>query len=162
MPPAMGACFFLTTNKFLSSLEKKEKERARKREYAKKHPEKVYAWNKKYRQAHREKLQEQDTARKARKYKTDAVFLFREYKRGAKKRDIFFGLTPVTFAATASMACYYCGSHECLNGIDRIDSTKGYTEDNIVPCCSMCNYMKQDYTHEEFIEQCKRIAKKFS
>ena len=37
------------------------------------------------------------------------------------------------------------------NGIDRVDSRKGYFLGNLVPCCDMCNYSKNDYTLEEFI-----------
>lgn len=36
------------------------------------------------------------------------------------------------------------------NGIDRIDSSKGYTEDNVVPCCERCNRAKLDMTLDEF------------
>ena len=38
------------------------------------------------------------------------------------------------------------------NGIDRIDNNKGYTIDNIVPCCAKCNYAKGKLTLQEFKE----------
>lgn len=45
-----------------------------------------------------------------------------------------------------------------INGIDRKDSNKDYNLDDCVPCCSMCNWMKMDYTMEEFIEKIKDIT----
>jgi hypothetical protein len=43
------------------------------------------------------------------------------------------------------------------NGLDRIDSTQGHTPDNVVPCCSECNWMKKDSTLGEFKSFVKRI-----
>ena len=36
------------------------------------------------------------------------------------------------------------------NGIDRIDSSKGYTKDNCVSCCTHCNYAKHEMSVKEF------------
>lgn len=47
------------------------------------------------------------------------------------------------------------------NGLDRIDSSKPHTEDNIVPCCKFCNQAKNDMTTEEFKNWIKRIYKNF-
>ena len=47
-----------------------------------------------------------------------------------------------------------------LNGVDRVDSNKGYEMDNVVPCCSMCNRMKNKYTYKEFIDKIKLIYSK--
>jgi hypothetical protein len=41
--------------------------------------------------------------------------------------------------------------------LDRIDSSKGYVEGNVNPCCDQCNTMKMDYTEEEFKAQIQRI-----
>jgi hypothetical protein len=43
------------------------------------------------------------------------------------------------------------------NGLDRIDSTKGHTISNVVPCCWDCNYMKGNRTREEFLLHIDRI-----
>lgn len=42
--------------------------------------------------------------------------------------------------------CHYCGQHiETLgSSLDRKDSDKGYTLDNVVPCCGDCNKVKND------------------
>ena len=41
----------------------------------------------------------------------------------------------------------------------RIDSSKGYTLDNVVPCCWMCNNMKHNYDQDKFLEHCEKVYK---
>ena len=53
--------------------------------------------------------------------------------------------------------CYYCGSIIETVGVDRVDNNKGYTLDNVVPCCSKCNYMKNSNTEKEFLEHVEKI-----
>lgn len=43
--------------------------------------------------------------------------------------------------------------------VDRIDSNKGYTVDNIQWVTVQTNLAKQDYSQEEFIEMCHKVAK---
>ena len=45
--------------------------------------------------------------------------------------------------------CYLCGREPSF-GIDRVDSAKHYTPDNVAPCCTLCNYMKKDLSPSEF------------
>lgn len=47
------------------------------------------------------------------------------------------------------------------NGIDRIDSSHGYTKDNIVTCCKICNKMKMDMSLDNFIEQIYKIKEHY-
>jgi len=56
--------------------------------------------------------------------------------------------------------CFYCTfkDDERLNGIDRKNNLEGYTYKNSVPCCSMCNYMKNTLNEETFILMCAHIA----
>lgn len=42
--------------------------------------------------------------------------------------------------------------------VDRIDSNKGYSKDNIQWVHKNINFMKQEYTQEEFIQFCKAVA----
>lgn len=42
--------------------------------------------------------------------------------------------------------------------IDRINSKKGYTKDNVQLVILAINYMKQDYPEDVFIELCKKVA----
>ena len=43
------------------------------------------------------------------------------------------------------------------NGIDRVDSLKGYTKENSVPCCKYCNTDKNTMTDEEFYLWVRRV-----
>ena len=45
--------------------------------------------------------------------------------------------------------CDYCGLFPAL-GVDRKDSDGQYTLENVVPCCSECNYAKKDLLPEDF------------
>ena len=77
------------------------------------------------------------------------------YKYNAKQRGLILGITFDEFVKILKKPCHYCG--EKGYGIDRIDSSIGYLKDNIVSCCSMCNYMKRAYSEGEFISQCAKI-----
>jgi len=50
---------------------------------------------------------------------------------------------------------------EVFNGVDRIDSSKGYIKGNVVSCCTMCNRMKSDFNQKEFIKQIELIYNKW-
>jgi hypothetical protein len=43
------------------------------------------------------------------------------------------------------------------NGLDRIDSSKDHSIDNIVPCCATCNTMKMALGRDEFLLHIKKI-----
>lgn len=43
------------------------------------------------------------------------------------------------------------------NGIDRIDSSKGYEYNNVVSCCKNCNSAKMELSTNEFKNQIKKI-----
>lgn len=99
--------------------------------------------------------------------------LFRRYVSGAKTRSLEFSLSEEEFKNLAGKDCYYCGikpnsktpprstgEEFVYNGVDRLNPALGYTKENSVACCTICNYMKQDYSKEEFIRQCKSVAVK--
>lgn len=46
------------------------------------------------------------------------------------------------------------------NGLDRVDSSKGHSLDNVVPCCKWCNYAKRERSVEEFKIWVKKIGEK--
>jgi len=67
--------------------------------------------------------------------------------------------------------CYYCGEkpfgeakhpayngNYIYNGIDRVNSTKGYINSNIVPCCKICNRAKSNMSYEDFLNWIKKIS----
>lgn len=79
------------------------------------------------------------------------------YIYAARKRNLSFELTEHDFNGTVSMSCHYCGAPP-VSGVDRLDSSLGYTRGNTVPCCSLCNKAKSTYSEEEFIQMCTRVA----
>lgn len=95
--------------------------------------------------------------------------LYRYYQRSAKKREIHFELTEEDFSFLTQMNCFYCGdepdqyvtnqsgSTYCHNGVDRRDPTSGYTMDNVVPCCKVCNIMKRNYRPVPFLWHISKI-----
>ena len=85
---------------------------------------------------------------------------FKQYFRGAIKRDYEFKLTFEEFCDLVSKACKYCGEENIVNGIDRVDNTKGYILENCVPCCELCNQMKLNHTVDKFIGKSLDIAVK--
>ena len=87
------------------------------------------------------------------------------YKRDAVKRKLDWYLMDEEFDHLTSQQCTYChrppGTARnsrrdtgwfVYNGIDRVDSTKGYVIENVVTCCKVCNRAKSDMTLEEFME----------
>lgn len=97
--------------------------------------------------------------------------MYSRYKQGAVKRNILFNLTKDDFRELIYKNCNYCASaptsvwnrkilngHIPCNGIDRVDNNKGYSSDNCVPCCSICNQAKSTLTAEEFKEWIKRLV----
>lgn len=95
------------------------------------------------------------------------------YISGAKDRNLEFSLSDEDFDNLIFGNCYFCDSPIkeyqqdkvynktnipfLRNGIDRLDSSKGYTKDNCVSCCSKCNAMKSDSTEKDFIDQVEKI-----
>lgn len=97
---------------------------------------------------------------KARRQTAKSIFFI--YKDAAKVRDLSFELTLDNFIAWhGKTTCYYCDLHISTIGIDRLDSYKGYTIDNCVPCCKICNKIKMDLSVDEFKNQIKLIFNNF-
>jgi hypothetical protein len=92
------------------------------------------------------------------------------YKTSAKKRGHIFNLNEIEFHEKIQKSCYYCGSPPSnitklkemtfvYNGLDRIDSKRGYSIDNVVTACANCNRAKLDLTQQEFFDMIKKIHK---
>ena len=99
--------------------------------------------------------------------------LFYDYSRRATDKGLSFALTKEEFRALTKGDCFYCGTKPAqlgypnhlikipyvYNGVDRLDSSGGYSLENCVSCCSRCNYMKSDYSVTDFISTCVAVAK---
>ena len=105
------------------------------------------------------------------------------YKSGAKKRGLDWYLTYDQFTSIVAKDCFFCGTPakewDCMsnapslqkdrshtnsddykivfNGIDRFDSSEGYTLDNCVPCCTSCNRAKSDLEFVDFKEHVRKM-----
>jgi len=104
--------------------------------------------------------------------------LMNTYKQMAKGERPF-DLTLEQFKTLTKGNCYYCGIPPCqtltrkhnggktygtpyqYNGVDRLDSSKGYTLENCVPACGVHNKMKLDKSPEEFFKACKAVVDYF-
>lgn len=91
------------------------------------------------------------------------------YRCKAKASNRDFKLTVAEFHMIAKYPCFYCGDsltniHRsehgtgdyAYNGIDRIDSRKGYTISNSVSCCKICNIAKTNHSQGAFIKWIKK------
>lgn len=101
--------------------------------------------------------------------------LYLIYKINAKKKGFIFSLKFEEFIRMTQDRCYYCNQEPSryfksatgrkgilYNGLDRIDNTKGYYLNNVVPCCKYCNFAKADLSQKEFfqwLEKCYGFMK---
>lgn len=99
--------------------------------------------------------------------------IFDGYKRGATKRGYSFELTKEEFLKLILEDCHYCGQEPSqtikssysspnfkYNGIDRKDNKVGYTIENSLPCCGICNQAKMDLEYNQFLELIFKIYNK--
>lgn len=81
---------------------------------------------------------------------------YSQYKNRAIKKELEFEISKDLFSIKRENPCYICGklpSDIHQNGIDRVDNTKGYTEENTQSCCWSCNYMKKNYDYDIFLNK---------
>lgn len=79
------------------------------------------------------------------------------YKERAKKKSLSFDLEYESFAEFVQLSCVYCGFSGAIVGLDRIDSSQGYVQENVVPCCKVCNYMKLDHKLQDWMQAMRDI-----
>jgi hypothetical protein len=82
------------------------------------------------------------------------------YRAKAASHNQNFEITVDEFASLIATDCYLCGKSKSSthkNGIDRYDSNEGYELENCRSCCGDCNYMKNKYEYDQFIEKCELI-----
>lgn len=103
----------------------------------------------------------------------DAAFnnVHSKYQRGARERGLPWDLGVEDFRRLTSLDCHYCGTAPSTvlktnavdggyvyNGLDRVDNSRGYTLDNVVPCCGICNHAKGTMSYGEFLAWISRLA----
>ena len=118
-------------------------------------------------------------------FKDREVALLKVQYHHLKKRNKKMGFGDIdiidfeTFSKLSKSHCEYCGLEHSkeisdrlseskkkkllsdhilkCNGIDRVDSKKGYSKDNSVACCKHCNFAKNSMTKQEFFIWIKRV-----
>ena len=93
------------------------------------------------------------------KYRYTVEGKYAAYKAKAKRKKIHFDLSLDYFRNFWKKPCYYCGGEIKTIGLDRINNNNGYEKNNIVSCCSICNFMKKDLSNDIFIGHIEKIAK---
>ena len=98
--------------------------------------------------------------------------LYNKYVWGATgKRNFEWSISKEQFRHLTKQNCQYCGcepsreqtAQYCngtyiYNGLDRVDNSKGYTIDNVVPCCTTCNLAKVGMTVKEFYRWVESVS----
>lgn len=92
--------------------------------------------------------------------KRTLAYRFSYYRANAKQRGLEFSLTQDDFRHLWNALCGYCGDPIVGIGLDRIDNAKGYTRENAIPCCKVCNGMKSNTDLLAFVHRCHRIAER--
>jgi len=99
--------------------------------------------------------------------------IIHNYRSGARNRGLEYNIPRDYFIELTSSSCSYCGSvpsRESIskgkeiavylfNGIDRIDSSKGYVEGNVTTCCYTCNIIKSDRSVEDMYAHINKIIR---
>ena len=100
---------------------------------------------------------------------------FTNTRYNAYYRNYIFELTLVQFITIIQQPCRYCGANNDIkritqhgkqitrwalraNGIDRRNNDLGYTVENSIPCCALCNLAKRSMSAYEYINHCKNVA----
>lgn len=97
------------------------------------------------------------------------------YENHAKKLGVTIELTFRDGQRLMGEDCHYCGappsnirstgnkygpSTYAYNGLDRKNPEKGYSLDNVVPCCKKCNYAKRKLGYDEFLDLASKISER--
>lgn len=117
--------------------------------------------------------QKEDLIKRSKKESGYAVLtnILNSYRQNAKVANREFLLSREEFEKLILSPCKYCGDTQSItttgvngelkhNGIDRVNSSIGYTVENSVACCSTCNYAKSDRSLEDFYSWMKIISKR--
>lgn len=96
-------------------------------------------------------------------------------RKDARAADRVFDIHLEEFRYLCQQNCYYCGSQPSnlityrgqnsftfryfvYSGLDRINNDIGYTRQNVVPCCIICNRAKNSMPFKDFIDWLNRLT----
>ncbi len=119
----------------------------------------ISAYEKEYRKCNADKIQKTHG-----KYLESIKGRMVHWKSGAKRRGLEWSVT-LEELESIQLICHYTGvpltkqRHSYYTvSLDRLDSEKGYTKDNVVFCCEFINRMKQELSYDQFIRACAKIG----
>lgn len=107
----------------------------------------------------KEKYCDSCISKKEEERKTNIELHFNNYKKNAIRRNLCFTIDFDTFSRIVQSPCFYCNVFKDTEviGIDRIDNSHGYENDNIVSCCQTCNFMKGELSFDDFKKHIEQI-----
>jgi len=103
-------------------------------------------------------------------------YIYSAYKSRARKSKTEFAIPQELFLSLIQLNCHYCGLPPSRtlsqkkdnkdpayflfrwNGLDRVDNTRGYLLDNVVPCCADCNLAKKAVSAKYFLDWAQRLC----
>lgn len=100
---------------------------------------------------------------------------FARIRKDARSADRVFEIKMEEFRYLCQQNCYYCGSipsnlityrgqnsftfrYFMYSGLDRINNDIGYTRQNVVPCCIICNRAKNSMPFKDFIDWLNKLT----
>ncbi|HEY4894768.1 MAG TPA: hypothetical protein VII01_01645 [Solirubrobacteraceae bacterium] len=100
-------------------------------------------------------------------------FIFLNYQSNARHKGRAWDISRERFDALTASPCHYCGAVPqnrtrdrngagafVYSGLDRVDPAEGYTIDNVVPACIVCNRAKTNMSAEDFLAWACRVAER--
>jgi hypothetical protein len=138
--------------------EQQKKYREKNREYLKEYHRQNYQENvEQIKQLRRERNKNKPSISKSLNQRYDTA------KKKSQKRNRIFDITFEQYESLIQPnKCHYCNSplNKTGTGLDRKDNKKGYSIDNVVPCCARCNTTFMDnYQYEERLILAESIRK---
>lgn len=101
-------------------------------------------------------------------YEVGVKAAWKRFKYRAKRYNKKVNLRYSEFLDLIFQNCFYCGSSPNnrvrsakgfrYQGIDRVDSSKGYSKNNVVPCCGLCNRAKHKLSLKRFLAWLDQVA----
>lgn len=113
------------------------------------------------------------------RYPIESMNIFHRFhtymKNKAKRNKKEYTLSVDDLKDIILLDCHYCGAPPSnkfmqrlkggnkfltYSGLDRMDSTQGYIPGNCVPCCFICNSMKNNLSYPDFVKHISTLYKK--
>jgi len=85
--------------------------------------------------------------------------IYADCRASDRRRGMDNDLTPEHIRSLIDQGCSYCGEAKLRMTLDRIDNERGHTQDNVVPACIRCNYIRRNMPYEAWLVIAKGIRK---